>query len=132
MVMEHPAIMMMKALTERKKEMEEDLPAPKSLPIQARKLLDVLPCVLRSNPFQVGDLVQQIKGLAAYKYPGDGEIAIITGIMPPKRGPGEDNNHLREDIIALCLCRSTSGRSDWVEFSFESWRFEKYEGEIEW
>lgn len=97
----------------------------RSKPLQARVLRDMLPDVNAKNPFQVGDLVEQKPNSGMYNWPEDGEIAIVTSLLnaPPKAG---NKRFERDDIVIMC-----NVEDKWVEFSVESWRFRKYEGNVE-
>lgn len=97
---------------------------PKTKDVQARILTDLLSCVLRPNPFQVGDLVEQVPAFERYGHPRDGELAIVTDIGPQDK-PESDDTIPRFDMRILVNSRDT-----WVEFAVESWRFRKYEGPI--
>lgn len=50
-----------------KEGLSQTIAPPNPLDIQARILRDLLPEMQRPNPFQVGDLVEQIEHLTAYK-----------------------------------------------------------------
>lgn len=110
----------------------EDAPkgSPKSLPLQARILRDMLPEVQAANPFKVGDLIEQRRECVTYKWPAPGTLGIVSRILEPHekrlRPKGEARYAGREDIVVLCSVDDT-----WVEFPYESWRFQLYEGEIE-
>lgn len=105
------------------------------LPMQARVLIDMLPCLQRANPFEVGELVVQAKEFQAYNYPEpETGVAIVSSRLAPdfkKYAVSESNNTLpRQDMVILALARHPDGRQRWMEYAVESWRFRKYEGPI--
>lgn len=98
-------------------------PVPsRPLPIQARVLKDVLAERQKPNPFAVGDLVQQRKEF--YRYTIDFGIVSRIGAVAGEQRSGGDSIE-QTDIVVL-----VESRGQWVEFPVESWRFEKYTGEI--
>jgi len=110
--------------------MAESSDEPKKLPlgIQARNLLDIRKEMLRSNPFNPGDLVTQRFNAARYRWPTPKtEVALVTQVgAAGEFGERSDHTYGREDMIILCLVDGT-----WVEYSVESWRFDRYDGDIE-
>lgn len=104
--------------------------APKQpLSIQARNLKDMLTERERPNPFRIGDLIVQRKNASRYKWPEPGvELAMVTDVADPGSffSSRSDHTHSAEDLIVLCLVEG-----QWVEFSVESWRFDRYEGEVD-
>jgi hypothetical protein len=105
---------------------KDEAPA-RPLDVQARILTDLLPEVQRPNPFQVGDIVQQRRAYTRYKYPGN-NLSMVTEVLAQKtRVAGGDGLPCeRDDIVILTLVDDDT----WVEYAVESWRFEKYEGDI--
>lgn len=110
-----------------------DAPARLPTPIQARNLRDMLQEVLRPNPFKIGDLVVQRKNASRYRWPDDGEVAIVTLIageneyVQDEPGAQRDNTFTRQDMVVLC--NITGGT--WIEYPVESWRFDHYAGEVD-
>jgi len=105
--------------------------APKDKPIQARVLLDMLPLIHRINPFEPGNLVEQVKSRAAYNYPDD-TVFLVTHVFQPEVSvqARAHNNTPREDMLVAVI--SPCGSSGhWHEWAVESWRFERYAGPIE-
>ncbi len=108
---------------------DDDASPRQPLPIQARNLKDMLTEKQRLNPFQVGDLVVQRKNASRYRWPEPGtEVAMVTEVADPYSFfPSKmDTTHNREDLIVMCLAEG-----QWVEFGVESWRFDRYEGEVD-
>lgn len=101
-----------------------------SLDIQARVLADMVPEINRPNPFKVGDLVKQKGGGTAYRWPAKDQLAIVTHVWTGDEAklqrPRPNKPFSREDIVILVLADGDR----WCEYSAESWRFEKYEGEV--
>ena len=97
---------------------------PKAKDVQARVLIDLLAVVTQPNPFKVGDMVEQIPAFQRYTFPSDGKLAIVSGIglEPDKES---DGSVTRTDMRILLQADAT-----WVEFTVESWRFQKYEGSV--
>ena len=111
---------MVRDILDQKKEAE----APKRpIAVQARVMKDMLPIVTRPCPFQVGDLITQIKTFEKYQLP---DVVLVTEVGPQPRGRA-DNAVERLDIKILTTC---SGGEHWTEYAVESWRFDKYTGEI--
>ena len=99
--------------------------------IQARVLKDMLPLVNRECPFAIGDLVVQPKERMVYRYPDEGELAMVVANLKPEehteyRRMHQDGPHERHDMIILVLAKD-----NWVKFAVESWRFEPYSGPID-
>jgi hypothetical protein len=101
-------------------------PSPPSLPMQARVLRDLLPAVQRANPFQIGDLVEQIPEFAVYSEPAAGKLAIVSALIDQDLARGKTLQWDRDDIVLLM---EIVGK--WGECTVESWRFRKYEGPVE-
>lgn len=102
----------------------------KPLSMQARIVKDMREVVERECPFQVGDLVQQVREYSRYRHPSpDDELAMVTAVgdfgSDPEKGDAVSKNDMR-----ILLLATGSERSEWVQFDVESWRFKKYEGEI--
>jgi hypothetical protein len=110
---------------------DEPQESPKPLPMQARVLTDMIDVIEAPCPFKVRDLVQQIPGFSAYRFPRDKEVAIVTDVGPQPRDSDIDKHTYRLDMRVLVLARFSDGRKEWREFTVESWRFKKYEGAIE-
>ena len=106
-------------------ERAESKDKPKAKDIQARVLVDMLAEVRRPCPFVIGDLVEQDMSREAYRWPGAGELAIVTDVFAPKPTLEAKDREFREDITILCLCDGT-----WQEFRVASWRFKKYMGTV--
>jgi len=104
----------------------EESSSKQPLSIQARNLLDIREERLRFNPFKPGDLVMQRRNVARYRYPEpETEVAIVTNVganFPDK----SDDTYSESDMVVMCLA---SGQ--WVEFVVESWRFDRYDGEVD-
>lgn len=101
--------------------------------MQARVLRDLLPEVQAKNPFEVGDLVEVIPAYSTYRWPVEGDLAIVSHVLTEAdraKARGIKNAHSREDIVVLCLVHD-EGEERWIEFCVESWRFRKYEGDVE-
>lgn len=110
-----------------REESEPPKPALLEKSVQARVLLDLLPDVLRKNPFEVGQLLEARENYSHYRWPKKGELAIVTALLEQTiRTPKDGNGIDREDIVILCLVH---GR--WVEYAVESWRFQPYAGPVE-
>lgn len=108
---------------------DDDAPPTVRLPkdVQARVLTDMVDVVNRPCPFKIGDIIEQRTEFSQYRYPGK-QLAVVTGFIksPVYKGKDDDSRPVcRNDIIVLCRAHDS-----WVEFQMESWRFQKYEGEI--
>lgn len=110
----------------------DDGPAkPKIDPdIRARVMSDMLPLLNRVNPFKVGDVVQLQKGRSVYKFPDEAThyMGIVTQILdkqPEFTNVSKAAAWHRNDMVILA-----EAEGDWVELIVDSWRFEKYDGEI--
>lgn len=109
---------------------DDEAPAKRPLPMQARNLKDILSEAQRKNPFKERDLVVQRRNARRYKWPSEEEVAIVS-YVPPEGGTvrtsSADATYNREDMVILCLV----GDGTWIEFAVESWRFDRYEGEVD-
>jgi hypothetical protein len=101
-------------------------PSPPSLAMQARVLRDLLPAVQRTNPFQIGDLVEQIPEFSVYSEPSAGKLAIVSALINQEPSRSKTSQWDRDDIVLLM---EIAGK--WGECTVESWRFRKYEGAVE-
>lgn len=116
---------------EQSEQSEQPSTPKRPLPIQARVLGDMLEIVQRPNLFKVGDLVIQDPRRRKYRWPDEGFLALVTGVveagaLPATKGRGGDDVFNREDMIIMV---EVDGK--WIEFAVESWRFEKYTGPVE-
>lgn len=103
-------------------------------PIQARVLKDMIEAVRRPNPFGIGDLVEQVEAFQAYNMPVVGKtIGVVTGLVaelsPEARRAIADDNICNPRVDILVLVGTSNDR--WLEVACESWRFKRYEGEVE-
>lgn len=101
------------------------------LEIQARNCRDMLEEVMRPCPFRSGDLVVQRKNAMRYRWPSSDEVAIVSHVAQPgeklRDNHSQDNTFTRQDMLILCLASDDT----WVEYAVESWRFDRYEGEVD-
>lgn len=98
--------------------------ASRPLDVQARVLLDRFPDIVGPCPFQPGELVSLRPGdRKLRKIP----VAVVTRrLEPPKHGnPGDLSYEAPNMAIALIMENGALG-----EIAVESFRFEKYRGEI--
>ena len=114
------------ALASHNDDSEDDKPPLKTRPMQARILLDMLGEIRRPNPFKAGDLVEQIKAYDAYRYPEQGKLGMVTANFTQGEFKSNTKHNQREDMAILCEVDDR-----WVEFTVESWRFQKYKGPVE-
>lgn len=91
--------------------------------IQAEVLKDILSERQRKNPFQVGDLVEQINHLRRYRYPGEGQIAIVSDVITEPKPDPDSNTFDKNDMVVMCIVDT----NEWIQFCVESWRFKKAE-----
>ena len=85
----------------------------RTMPMQARVLTDLLPEIIKPNPFRVGDLVTQSTAYTQYNWPQDGAVAIVSAVveLPTVRIDSKGRNRFdREDMVVLC---NVDGK--WIE-----------------
>ena len=100
--------------------------------ILARVMVDMLPIVTRPNPFKVGDVVQLQPERSIYKYPTEKahRMGIVSRVFPPKELEGLEHTSNLNAWHANDICILTNPDDGWIELIVDSWRFEKYTGEI--
>lgn len=78
-------------------------------------------------PFQVGDMVTQRTEYTRYRWPTDGQLAIVSELWPTNTFKPGDNGLAAEraDMIILVYAKD-----EWAQFGVESWRFAKYNGDV--
>lgn len=93
--------------------------------LEARVVLDLVPVVTRNCPFKVGDLLVQEKAYSTYTF--NRRPVVVTHVFEDALiGRTVETNDMRNDI--LILVRMPTGNLQ--EFAVQSWRFEKYTGQI--
>ncbi len=110
---------------------ESRAPRKPLLPIemQARVLSDLFAEMQRPCPFLPGDLVRQRKEFQYYRWPDEGQIALVTELIAaPVVQAITDGSSPSERCDMVMLVQTPDSR--WSRFRVESWRFEKYTGEI--
>jgi hypothetical protein len=112
---------------------DDDRPSRNKLSpeMTARVLKDMNDIAVRPNPFQVGDIVQIQKERNIYKLPGKREnhLAVVCEVFEINRGypprTADANAYCTNDMAIL-----VQADVGWVQLLVDSWRFEKYDGEI--
>lgn len=125
-----PPEMVKRIVREMAREANSQATPPKPKPIQARVLKDMLFEVSRACPFKPGDLVEQVPAYSRYKWPADDCLALVTDVGPFHVEADVGDPVDQSDMRILVSSDTPDGRA-WAQFNVESWRFRKYEGEIE-
>ncbi|HET6346653.1 MAG TPA: hypothetical protein VFH51_17095 [Myxococcota bacterium] len=102
--------------------------------IRARVLKEMLPAVLRKNPFKAGDIVQVNPACRITDHPRPGALCLVTEVFEQdavERVQDHSCKTPREDMLILLSLPTPEGAEAWVELAAESWRYTAYTGPVE-